>query len=77
MMGDNDNKWAYQWFRCDRELPAKEGAYLIYAKSADPDKPLIHEAWFNTKTNSWELIPSLWAKAITHWMFMPNPPKDK
>lgn len=64
------------WISSKDRLPSEEGAYLVYAKSENPDKPFIHKAWFNIEIQAWELVPSVWASAITHWMPLPEPPKD-
>lgn len=57
-------------------LPDNEGAYLVYAASENKDKPFIQIAWFYIEDKSWGLIPSIWAKAITHWMPLPDAPND-
>lgn len=55
--------------------PTFDGMCLVYAPSADPDKPLITCAWWDLENKSWSLINTYWAKAITHWMPLPAPPK--
>ena len=35
-----------KWISVESELPKKEGLYLIYAPSADPESPLLMTAWY-------------------------------
>jgi hypothetical protein len=62
------------WIDVRSEQPKAEGSYLVYAPSADIDKPLVAIAWF-TPGEGWSLLPQCWCNAITHWMPLPhNPP---
>jgi hypothetical protein len=63
------------WNKCSDEQPAKDGLYMVYAPSADPDKPVLALAWYHTK-GYWSLLPKVWCLAITHWMEMPQPPEE-
>ncbi len=65
-----------EWIALADQLPTRDDRYLVYAPSADPDKPLIITAWYNptNPTNPWSLLPEIWIDAITHWMEIPKPP---
>ena len=64
-----------EWVSIQECLPKKDALYLIYAPSADPDKPFIHVAWFNPKNKLWTLNLQIWIDAMTHWMPLPEPPE--
>jgi len=61
------------WTSIEERLP-DDALCLVYAPSADPDKPLINTAWYD-KTYGWSLLPKVWCDAITHWMPLPEPPE--
>jgi len=63
------------WHKWPDEKPPEDGAYLIYAPSADPEKPLIATAWYNSACDGWSLLPIVWINAIRAWMFLPDPPE--
>jgi len=60
-------------------LPETSGSKLVYAPSADPDKPLICCAWYEApgtrNPSGWSLLHQCWIDGITHWMELPDPPK--
>lgn len=62
------------WISVKDRLPEKEGAVIIYAESADPNSPLIVSCWY-TPNEGFGLV-EVWAKAVSHWMPMPDPPKE-
>ena len=62
------------WHAVADGLPAEDTAVIIYAPSMDPDKPLIVIAWYDP-ASGFSLIP-VWAEAVTHWMYLPEPPDD-
>lgn len=63
------------WISVEERMPTEDALYLIHAPSLDPEKPFIHTSWFNPDNDmEWELIPSPWADAVTHWMLLPKPP---
>jgi hypothetical protein len=62
------------WKLIKKELPKKEGPYLVFAKSKNPKIPFIYVAWYEPKFG-WSLIPEVWVKSLTHWMPLPKPPK--
>ena len=64
------------WISVKEKLPEKDGLVLVFAKSEDPRKPLICQAWFNPSNSNWSLLPEIWVDAITHWMYLPEPPKE-
>lgn len=61
-------------------VPETSGSKLVYAPSADPEKPLICCAWYEAEGTEnepgWSLLPAHWLAAITHWMELPAPPKE-
>ena len=66
------------WISVTDRLPEEEGLYLIYAPSADPEKPLIFSAWWHLSDNPewykrWGLV-KMWSDAVTYWMPLPDPP---
>ena len=66
-----------KWISTKERLPTKDAAYLIHAESADPDKPFIHIGWYNPNGDGWSLVLKPFIEAITHWMPLPNPPKEQ
>lgn len=67
-MPDEERKW-----QMSRTPPEKTGAYLIYAPSANPNAPLIMVVDYHP-VHGWTGLPSVWVRAITHWMPLPKPP---
>ncbi len=65
-----------EWIPLSERLPPRDDRYLVYAPSADPDKPMILIAWFHPDSKKWSLILEIWSSAITHWMEVPGPPKE-
>lgn len=65
-----------EWINLKNQQPEKEGLYLIFAPSADVKMPLIITAWWDFLNEQWTAIPSVWAKGATHWMPLPEPPKE-
>lgn len=61
------------WIACADRLPDKDYRYLVYAESADEEKPLIAIAWY-TPGFGWNLLAPEWCDAITHWMPVPPGP---
>lgn len=57
-------------------LPLEDGNVIIFAPSADGNKPLIAMAWYNPNGFGWSLLPKYWIDGITHWMPLPAPPKS-
>lgn len=55
--------------------PDTEGAYLVFAESASPDKPFIKTAWWNSEAQQWENIPKVWAEGVSHWQTLPKRPR--
>ncbi len=65
-----------QWVSVDDRLPEEEGLYLIFSPSLDKKKPFRWCSWYEPKEKNWGGIIPVWAKAITHWMELPdNPPR--
>jgi len=56
----------HRWIPVNEKLPEDDYKYLIFAPSADPDKPFAGIAWYNPK-KGWSLLPEAWIEAITHW----------
>lgn len=69
------------WISVKERLPEKSGLYIVYAPSADPASPRIHAVWYECDERGegykkgWSLCDP-WAKAATHWMPLPDPPKE-
>lgn len=64
-----------EWIAIKDRLPEKDAPYLVFAESADPDKPFIQIAWYKPDGFGWSLIPATWVKALTHWMPLPARPQ--
>lgn len=64
------------WISVKDRLPEKDALYLIHAPSLDEKKPLITCAWYNPNLPGWSMLVECWLKAITHWMPLPEPPKE-
>lgn len=60
-----------KWIDFKKKKPEKEGLYLVYAESGDPNAPLLLTTWWDKKR--WHLAP-IWNKAISYWMDLPDPP---
>src|SRR5690554_4079074 len=54
----------------------QEGYWLVYAPSADEEKPLRTCAWWHAEEKRWGLIHPYWAKSITHWAEWPEDPGE-
>jgi hypothetical protein len=65
-----------KWYDINKDTPFRDGKYIVHCKSADPEKPFVHMAWYDP-CFGWSLLPATWIDAITHWMPLPNPPKDE
>lgn len=63
-----------EWISVKDILPDKDGPVLIYAPSADKDKPFIMMAWYDPSGFGWT-APKFLLKHITYWMYLPEPPK--
>jgi len=63
-----------EWISVDDHLP-DDAAVIIHAKTMDEDKPLITVAWHESEFG-WSLLPECFIPAITHWMPLPEPPKE-
>ena len=66
------------WISCQERLPDEPGLYPVLAPSADPERPVRQVAWFEPHGTrnipGWQLCPSPWVDAITHWMEWPDDP---
>ena len=63
------------WVPVSERLPDKDALYIVHAPSADPEKPMIHVAWYEPNGYGWSILPKVWIDAITHWMPMPDAPR--
>ena len=63
-----------EWISVNDKMPENDAPYLVFAESADPDKPFIQIAWYNPSRRLWELIPTAWSNFISHWMPLPSAP---
>ncbi len=64
------------WIKLSEHEPPM-GKHIVYAASDNPYIPFIHMAWYNLNLQRWELIPEVIGDAITHWMPLPEPPKEE
>ena len=70
------------WVRCADELPdaTRPGhPYLVYAESADPEKPLYAVCYYwpdDPPESRWGPLPGIWSRAITHWARLSPPPDE-
>lgn len=55
--------------------PPESGLYLVCARSADPDMPFRHLAFFHMNSGFWSGLVPPWLKALTHWMPYPELPE--
>jgi len=70
-------EWATpRWIKCSERVPEIDGAYAIYAPSMDKDCPLIMTAYYHESVG-WSMLPQVWIDAITHWMPLPEAPKEE
>jgi len=62
------------WVKTSDRYPTEEGRYLVFAKTEDEKIVFTQIAWFCPDAEcKWELLPEVWAKAITHWMDISSP----
>lgn len=55
------------------ENPPCFGIFIVWAKSADPEKPFRHMSFFSPDEGWYGLVP-VWQKAISHWHPLPDDP---
>lgn len=81
-----------KWISVTERLPEEAGSYLVAVHQDDIENAegysLVLDAWYNPKTypfttvgwtllNEWyDLTPRL-REEITHWMYLPEPPKEE
>ena len=67
-----------KWISVKDKLPKTSGAKLVFVPLTD--KPLIQLAWYETKGSNnlsgWQLLTQGLCNKITHWMELPEIPKD-
>jgi hypothetical protein len=63
-----------RWIPVEEGLPRASGNYIVFAESADHEKPFFNTAYWFAEERCWGLAP-VWAKAISHWMPLPDPPR--
>ena len=65
-----------KWISVKEKLPKKEGKYLIYTKNLTGYKPLEENIFIAIfYCNDW--IFKYWEdNDVTHWMPLPEPPKE-
>lgn len=64
------------WISVDDKMPEKSGAYLTVVQGLSVRT--IDRAFYNAETNVWKrrsyLSPKTWS--VTHWMSLPELPKE-
>ncbi len=63
-----------EWVSVKERMPT-DGYYLVHCPSADENMPLITTAWWNEESQRWDFLIDYWAKGITHWQPLPDPPR--
>ena len=63
-------KWTY----ISEGLPEEDGPYLICAKNANRQIPLLITVWYYSDYG-WSLSPSIRVNQIYAWMPLPKPPE--
>ena len=58
-----------RWISVDERLPEKDGFYLVWG----PPAIYTETKWYDQGT----LAQYFWKRDITHWMPMPEPPKEE
>lgn len=65
-----------RWIPCSERSPGKKGCYLVAAKHWHDGKPVTREAFWNgADWLSCEIRVEI-THRVTHWMPMPEPPKE-
>ena len=61
------------WIKVDDRMPDKDGHYLVYC-----DNGQIHEASYSAlrKAHWLDPVEEYEVYSVTHWMNMPEPPKE-
>jgi len=67
---------AQEWIPVTDRLPTEDAAYLVYAPSADSEKPFRSIAWYDPKRPNfgWQGLPVVWSSVITNWQPLPKDP---
>ena len=64
------------WISINSKTPEKSGAYLVVVQGLSVRT--VDRAFYNTETNIWKrrsyLSPKTWS--VTHWMPLPELPKE-
>jgi hypothetical protein len=61
-------------WRTMSEKPEKFGWYLVFAPSADPEKPFRQLCFWDDEQQVWTGLVGVWMKALTHWSDWPEDP---
>lgn len=69
----SEKPW-YEWRDFKTDPPTDFAAIIVCAESADPDKPLICQAWYDPKFGVSNMLANF-IPSITHWM--PRPPRPE
>ena len=68
-----------EWIKCEDRLPEQIGSYLAYYSTKGQDNMWLNSigwVFFNSDKNF--AIPSGgFAEKVTHWMPLPEPPKEQ
>lgn len=63
-----------EWVKLSDRKPPRDGMYLFFAESYDPENPIISILWYDATKDSWRMSPAMIDIGITHWMELPEPP---
>ena len=58
-----------RWIPVTERLPEKNGSYLVYVYGEVTEMDYWHGKWHRLRDD--------YTKAVTHWMPLPEPPKEK
>lgn len=64
-----------KWISCRDRFPDKQGSYLIYGRFTKDCPNEVMEAHFLLKPRRF-MRDGIYSKNVTHWMPLPEPPKN-
>lgn len=80
MTKEIDRYLSAMWIETKDFLPDEPGMRIVFVPTLDKDKPFIGVAWFEPEGTGnlygWQLLPAVFCQNVTHWMPMPENPKN-